>query len=197
MVGQFKTEATLDIKLKLLSTAAILRKVRDGITIEELYKDAERKFDTLIELLNDTYTNNTILGSVGFSLDDLKQVSLLTFDRLISNRNSNPYITLCVSEEASLVEIKRRRNKLLQIFHPDRSLESFANDIKTKRINEAYYIIVNNYNGTGIKFKNTKIDIPLSYRYRARAYGTRRTLFFVIVTFLLAFIGIFFYLLYI
>lgn len=190
MVGQFKTEATMDIKLKLLSTAALLRKVRDGITIEELYKDAERKFDILIELLSDTYTNTTIFGSVEFSLDDLKQVSLLILDRLISNRNSNPYITLCVSEEASLEEIKRRRNKLLQIFHPDRNLESFANLIKTKKINEAYDTIVSKYNETGIPFKNTKIDIPLSYPYKKR-----RTLFFVIVIFLLAFIGTLFYLL--
>ncbi|RJO61798.1 hypothetical protein C4544_01790 [candidate division WS5 bacterium] len=128
----------------LLSVAALSKKISNGISIEELYKEAERKFDTLIELVSDKYNDKTGIASFGYSLDELRKMSLFVLDRLIADSISNPYMTLCVSDKASLEEIKRRRNKLLYIFHPDRNPDELSNSTNTKKINEAYALIESN-----------------------------------------------------
>lgn len=177
MVDQFSAEAINDSNFGLLSVAALLKKIRNGISIEELYREAERKFDTLIKLTSDTYTDKTVIAGFGYSLDELKEMSLLIFNRLISDTNSNPYMTLCVSEGASLEEIKRRRNKLLYIFHPDRNPEELANGTNTMRINKAYEIISNKYYKADKPFKFIKTRVPRYYSYRKR-----RMLAFIIIS---------------
>jgi hypothetical protein len=193
MVRQFRAETVNDVQFRLLSVATLLEKVYEGISIEELYRDAERKFDTLIELLSDTYTDNTIVATFGYSLNDLKQVSMSIFNLLISDTSSNPYMTLCVLEDASLDEIKRRRNKLLHIFHPDRNREESADGTKAGRINAAYERIVSKYDKTDMPFMNTKTYIPPSYPcnypYKKRPYEKRLTLFFIIMVSIIAFLG--------
>ena len=185
MVEQFRTEKITETNFRLLSVAALLNKIHDGITFEELYRDAERKFDILIELLNNTDTDNSILNKFEYSLDDLKQVSYLIFDRLISETNSNPYVTLCVSEDASLEEIRRRRNKLLHIFHPDRNQKESAVGTYTRKINEAYEKIVNRSNRVDIPFENTKIDLSHYYQHKKKM---KFTLFLISMISLLAFL---------
>ena len=183
MIEQFGTKETTDIEFRLLSVAALIKKDRANTTIEELYIDAERKFNTLIELLNDTYTNNSILDKFEYSLDDLKKIALLVLNRLISDANANSYMTLCVLEDASYEEIKRRRNMLLNIFHPDKNLEKFNNGGKTRQINEAYDNIINNKNRTNIVFGNGSRHIPPSYPYDNQGRKRMRILIFLIILF--------------
>lgn len=168
MAEQFRAEAINDSNFRFLSVAALLKKIRNGMGVEELYREAERKFDTLIELLNGTYTDNAVIDGFGYSLDELKEMSLLIFNLLISEKGSNPYITLCVSEEASLEEIKRRRNKLLYIFHPDRNPNEFTNETNTMRINEAYELIANKYHKADKRFKFNKTSVTRYYPRRKK-----------------------------
>jgi len=186
MVEQFRAEAINDSNFGLLSVAALLKKIRNGISIEELYREAERKFDTLIELLSDTYTDKTVIARFGYSIDELKEMSLLIFKRLITDTSSNPYFTLCVSEGASLEEIKRRRNKLLYIFHPDRNPEELTNGTNTMRINEAYEIISNKYYKADKPFKFIKTRVPRYYSHRKKTMFVLLIIFSVfILTFLM------------
>jgi hypothetical protein len=189
MIDQTRTEKTTDLNFRLLSVAALINKVRNGITIDELYRDAERKFDILIELVSDTYKENTLLSNSGYSIDDLKKVSLLIFNQLISDGNFNPFVTLCVLEGASLKEVKRRRNKLLHIFHPDRNREEFSDTTKTRRINEAYEKIIDKYNMKDVALKSEDITIPRAYPYEKKSYEKRLILFLVIIVLLLLFFG--------
>ncbi len=190
MDGQFNTEAINEIDFRLLSVAALIKKVNDNLTIDELYKDAERKFDTLIGLHNNKYTDDAVLSKLGYSLDDLKRVSLLIFNRLISHKDSNPYITLCVSDSAPLEEIKSRRNKLLHIFHPDRNREKSENGIQTRRIHEAYNKIANKQYSQEIPIENST-NIPPSYPYSNSNKNKARLVFLLIILFgLLVFLGI-------
>ena len=186
MVEQHRVETITDANFKLLSVAALIKKVHNGISIENLYSDAERKFDTLVELLSDTYTDDTVIAKFGYSLDELKQMSLLIFTRLISDMNSNPYITLCVLEGASLEEIKRRRNKLLYIFHPDRNQDEFTNGTMTRKINEAYKIIANEYKKSDKKFMHIKTNVP---RYYLNKKMMRFTFFFIVIISIFVFLG--------
>ena len=64
MAEQLKASAA-DIEFKLLSVASLVNRIHNGITIENLHSDAERKFDTLIDLLNDTYTDESIISRFG------------------------------------------------------------------------------------------------------------------------------------
>lgn len=180
MVEQFRAEAINDSNFRFLSVAALLKKIRNGIGIEELYREAERKFDTLVELLNDAYTDKSVIDTFGYSLDELRKMSLLIFTRLIE-ASSNPYITLCVSEEASLEEIKRRRNKLLYIFHPDRNPDELTNGYNTMKINEAYATISNQYNKTASSFRFIKTMVP-------RYHSEKKKMMFVLVIFFIVFI---------
>lgn len=145
MDEQIRGDVINETSFGLLSVAALLKKVRKGIGIKELHREAERKFDTLIELLSDTYADQADFARFGYSIDELKEMSLAVFNRLISDTNANPFITLCVSERASLEEIKRRRNRLLYIFHPDRNPHGLTNGDNTMKINEAYNLISNNF----------------------------------------------------
>jgi hypothetical protein len=185
MVNQFSAEAINDSNFGLLSVAALLKKIRNGIRTEELYREAERKFDTLINLTSDMYTDKTVITRFGYSLDELKEMSLLIFNRLITDTNSNPYMTLCVSEGASLEEIKRRRNKLLYIFHPDRNPDKLTNGTNTMRINEAFEIISNNYYREDKPFEFIKTRVPRYYSYRKRRM---LTFFIIFIIFILAFL---------
>jgi hypothetical protein len=186
MVEPFRAEAINDLNFGLLSVASLLKKIRDGISIEELYREAERKFDTLIKLASDTYTDKTVIDRFGYSLDELKEMSMLIFNRLITDKSSNPYITLCVSEGASLEEIKRRRNKLLYIFHPDRNSEKLTNGNNTMRINEAYEIISNKYYKADKPFEFIKTRVPRYNSYRKKMMLMLFILFIIfIITFLI------------
>jgi len=171
MVQQFQAENVTEIEFRLLSVASLIKRFRNDISIEDLYNDAERKFDTLIELLSNTYTDNSIISKFGYTLDELKQVSLSIFNHLISDKNSNPYVTLCVLEGSPLEEIRRRRNMLLHIFHPDRSWGQISNESKTRKINEAYENIITLYKKTDIPNIKAQKDIPPSYPYQ---YHNRR-----------------------
>lgn len=186
MAEQVSTETITDTNFKLLSVAALLKKVRDGITTEHLYLDAERKFDILIDILNDIYTDNSVLGKFGYSLDELKQLSYLIFNQLIINANSNPYITLCLLEGAPLEEVKRRRNKLLHIYHPDRNREEHASGAKTMRINEAYQKILNQCHKTDIQFNNIKTNVPYYYSNNKK---NKLIIYLVVAISLLVFVG--------
>jgi hypothetical protein len=158
MKGQKKKIIT-DEKLKLLSAAALIKKAQKGITTEELYREATKKFNTLVEILNNKYSDSSLFGALTFSPDELKINVLLIFDRLISNRDANPYLTLCIPINASLEEIKRRRKKLLQIFHPDRIRENSASEINTKRINDAYdKILAKPHNFNKLQQKTTGVE---------------------------------------
>ncbi len=187
MVEHIRENINSDEKFRLLSVATLLKKIRDGITIEELYRDAERKYDTLIALINDEHGSSDIVNTFGYTIEELKQASLFIFNRLISEGNSNPYMTLCVPQGASLDEIKRRRNKLLQIFHPDRKWTELNDEAKTRKINEAYEAIVNNqYPGDDVSRKG-KFNIPRSYTYHGIQFNMKAILFLVIVVFLITF----------
>lgn len=194
MSEQFRSEVVNDSDFKFLSVAALLKKIRNGIGIEELHREAERKFDTLIELLSDTYTDNSVSTRFGYSLDEIKEMSLLIFSRLISDTSSNPYITLCVSERASIQEIKRRRNKLLYIFHPDRNRDGLINGSITMRINEAYELIANKYCKTDQPFKYIKTRVPSYFAYRKKKIFALFIIFLIFIfTFLMVMkINIFF-----
>lgn len=185
MVDQFRAEAINDSNFGLLSVAALLKKIHNGISIEELYREAERKFDTLIKLTSDTYTDKTVIARFGYSLDELKEMSILIFNRLINDKSSNPYIALCVSEGASLEEIKRRRNKLLYIFHPDRNPEKLTNGTNTMRINEAYEIISNKYYKADKPFEFIKTRVPRYNSYKKRMV---LTFFIIFIIFILTFL---------
>lgn len=169
------TEGDSDVQLRLLSAGALLKKVRDGITVEALYRDAERKFDTLVMILSDAYRDNSLLESVDFTIENLKQVAREVFERLISNRDADPFMTLCVRETESLDEIRRRRNKLLLIFHPDRNGDALANESKTRKINEAYGKIVTNHHEAAQQFKNTRRGGLLYSSCKERFYILRST----------------------
>ena len=96
MINRFRSEKASDIKFQLLSVASLQSKLNNGLSMEALFNYTERKFDTLIGLLSNEYVDETILSSDGYSLDDLKKLALLTFQRLISNTDSNPFMRLCV-----------------------------------------------------------------------------------------------------
>ncbi|RJQ42894.1 MAG: hypothetical protein C4538_12910 [Nitrospiraceae bacterium] len=185
-IGGGKKEEKLETKFRLLSMATLSRKIHEGISLEELYRDAERKFDTMIGLLKGHYPDGYLMGSSETTIDDLKHASLSILRLLIANKQDNPYMTLCVSEEASQEEIKSRRNKLLQIFHPDRNGDNSSNEIMTKNINEAYEKIINADSGPGISYTGIKTRLRPAAPYNRRQFDIRRKyllyLFIALVT---------------
>lgn len=189
----FNTEGLNAEKFRLLSAASLLNKVRKGMSVEDMYRDAERKFDTLIDLLGDTYSREAEFGGESFTMDDLKRMSLFVFDSLICNSAADPYMTLCVLEDASPREIKRRRNRLLTVFHPDRNWKEFASSMKTKRINEAYNLIINHHIKKYVPFWNTATDIPpvyhCNYPYKRKPYESGLIRILVIAISLIALVG--------
>ena len=194
MVNHFRTKNASDIKFQLLSVASLQSKINNGLSIDELFNDAERKFDTLIGLLSNEFIDETILISDGYSLDDLKKLSHLIFQRLISNSDTDPYMTLCVSKSASVDEIKRRRNRLLHVFHPDRKGNDVSNGITAVKINEAYEQIVNNISRSDIASASFKGNIPSSFTYRytnqKKSYEKKFYVIIVIAISILAFLGL-------
>ena len=165
MGDQETSEATTDTEFKLLSVASLLKRIHGNISLEELHRDAVRKFDTLVDLLNNTYKDEKILAKFGYSLEELRQVAHLIFHRLISEQHNNPLLTLCVQEGTTIAEIKRRRNMLLKIFHPDRNNIHMSSASKTRKINDAFELISASYNEANIPLHANQTNIPPSYPY--------------------------------
>jgi hypothetical protein len=210
VINKSKPENASDITFQLLSIASLLSKINNGLSIEELYDYAERKFDILMGLLNNEYSDESLLVSDRYSLDDLKQLSLSIFQKLIFNPASNPFMTICVSESASLDEVKRRRNKLLHIFHPDRNIEGKVNgkitvhhpdrNIEGKvngkitvQINNAFEQIIHNRSEANISNKR-RTNIPSNYAnhysHQKKSYEKKFYLFLVIFVTILALISL-------
>ena len=194
MINHFRTEKASDIKFQLLSVASLQSKINNGLSMQELFNDAERKFDTLIGLLSNEFLDEIILSSECYSLEDLKKLSLLIFERLISNKETDPYMTLCVSRSASVSEIKRRRNRLLHVFHPDRTGNEVSNGSTVVKINEAYEQIVNNLSTSDMSSTSFKKNIPESFSHRyikqKKSYEKNFYIIIVISISILAFIGL-------
>ncbi len=138
MGGQHGSGKRHDVRLRLLSIAALEKRLREGVTAEEIHGDAARCFDTMMEVLSDAYDNETVVASVGVTLEELKATCLSVLDLLIGSGSPDPFITLCLPEGASEDEIRRRWKRLLQIFHPDRNPGTGDYEKKAKRINEAF-----------------------------------------------------------
>jgi hypothetical protein len=193
VINKSKPENASDITFQLLSIASLLSKINNGLSIEELYDYAERKFDILMGLLNNEYSDESLLVSDRYSLDDLKQLSLSIFQKLIFNPASNPFMTICVSESASLDEVKRRRNKLLHIFHPDRNIEGKVNGKITVQINNAFEQIIHNRSEANISNKR-RTNIPSNYAnhysHQKKSYEKKFYLFLVIFVTILALISL-------
>ena len=98
-------------------------------------------------------------------------------------------MTLCVSNDASPREIKRRRNMLLQIFHPDRNWENIASDIKTKLINEAYEETLNRYGKRAMRIKKSVRDMPFYYNYKKNVYQSRSIYIVIVMAAFFIFLG--------
>ena len=62
MVNHFRTKNASDIKFQLLSVASLQSKINNGLSMDDLFIDAERKFDTLIGLLSNEFIDETILN---------------------------------------------------------------------------------------------------------------------------------------
>ncbi len=193
MINKSKPENASDISFQLLSIASLLSKINNGLSIEELYDYAERKFDIFIGLLSNEYSDESLLVSDRYSLDDLKQLSLSIFQKLIFNPASNPFITICVLESASIDEVKRRRNKLLHIFHPDRNIEGKVNGKLTVQINHAFEQIIHNRSADKIS-NNSRTNIHPAYAnyysHKKKSYEKKFYLFIVIFVTILALISL-------
>jgi len=193
VINKFKPENASNIKFQLLSVASLLSRINDGFSVEELYDHAERKFDILIGLLNNEYSDESTLFSDSYSLDELKQLSLSIFQQLIFNPSSNPFMTICVSERASLDEVKRRRNKLLHIFHPDRNYKDISHGKMTVQINEAFEQIIHISRSDKL-YNNSRTHTPPScashYPHQKKTYEKKFYLFLVIFITILAFISL-------
>ena len=193
MINHFRADKASDIKFQLLSVASLKSKINDKLSLEELFSDAERKFDTLIGLLSNEYDESTHFTD-DYSLDDLKKLSHLIFQRLISNSDRDPYMTLCVSKNASVDEVKRRRNRLLHVFHPDRNGDEVSNGSTAVKINEAYEAIVNNIYTVGTISTNLNINTTSTFSHlycnQKRSYEKKFYIIIVITISILAFIGL-------
>lgn len=165
-----------DLRFQLLSVVSLDSRINNGLSIEKLYDSAQRKFDTLIAILRKDINDESIISSEGYSLDNLQNISHSILQKLIFNTASNPYMTLCVSEKASLDEMKRRRNQLLNVFHPDRNSQDDSKSAMTVKINEAYEQVVNNLHSqemnSGVTSNISKTSIN-NYSYTKRLYEKR------------------------
>ena len=193
MINHFKTVKIPDIKFQLLSVASLQLKINNGLSTEELFDDAERKFDTLIGLLSNEYDDESIHFTDGYSLDDLKKLSHLVLQRLISNSDTDPFMILCVSKSASMDEVKRRRNRLLHVFHPDRKGNEVSNGSSTIKINEAYEQIANNIcsvDATSTSLNENVTSVNHRFTNQKRSYEKNFYIMIVIAISILAFIGL-------
>lgn len=185
MTEGMRKDEDQEIRFRLLSLANLSRKINEGISLEELYRDAERKFDTMIGLLNDD-AHHKALKSLGTTIHDLQRSSQAILQLLITNKQGNPYMTLCVSEEASQDEIKRRRNKLLQVFHPDRNRNSSLNESITRNINEAYDKIMNTHHDTGISNAQVRSHLRPAASYNGKQFDVKKKRYMLYIFIVLA-----------
>ncbi len=62
----------------------------------------------------------------------------MIIDRLLSNRDGDPYLSLGLPRDAGSAEVAKRWKRLIVLYHPDRYPDNKENEEKAKRLNEAY-----------------------------------------------------------
>jgi hypothetical protein len=131
---------TQELKSKIHSALALIRRLREGCPSGELYEKGVVVYEALLDLIELPEIASKIPSEGGPSipLDKLENSAHRIVSMLLFNEHNNPLLSLGLPYTASREQIRARWLRLMKIYHPDRYIDKAASEEKAKKINEAY-----------------------------------------------------------
>ncbi|MDA8242452.1 MAG: J domain-containing protein [Nitrospiraceae bacterium] len=110
----------------------------EKISDEEVYDKASRCFDFLLDVRESREAAKKLALLTDRAIPSLQQAAGSVIDRLLFNRNNDPYVSLGLPPYAGKSEAKDRWKRLIVLYHPDKYPNQREYEERAKKINEAY-----------------------------------------------------------
>ena len=127
-----------DNKLEIFSAASLIQRFYEGCPLDEIYTKGNRCYEVLLYLLENTQGNHKISEITKLPPEKIKTAAMKIVNLLLFNKENNPFLSLGLSNNATIKEAKKRWKRLLLLYHPDRSANKKSYEEMTKKINQAY-----------------------------------------------------------
>ncbi len=124
-------------EFQLLVAAGLLRRF-DKISDQDFYDRALKCFDALLDIRDSIDTAKKISAMIDLKATTVQKSAEIIIDRLLSNRNGDPYLSLGLPRDAGSAEAAKRWRRLIVLYHPDKYPDKKEYEEKAKRLNEAY-----------------------------------------------------------
>lgn len=142
-------------KSRLLSAAKLISHSRTGLPSTHLYEMALDCYGLLMDALEDPGVAREISAFAHVPANEIPAAADAIIDRLLFNRENNPYISLGLKENVSVAEAARRWKRLIILYHPDRYPNQAKYEERAKKINQAYAEL-NRMRGKAVRYEVIK-----------------------------------------
>jgi len=130
-------------KLEIFSAAGLINRFYEGCPLNEIYDKGVRYYDILLYLIENAEGADKLSGLIKLPPVKVKSAAMKIINLLLFNRENNPFLSLGLSDDATVRDAKKRWKRLLMLYHPDRSPSLKISEELTKKINQAYREIEN------------------------------------------------------
>ncbi len=125
-------------RLKMLSTAGLIARFYEGCRLREIYEMILSHYERLLTILENPGVAADVSGLMGLPADKVRGIVESIIVRLLFNKSNDAFISLGLRHDVSISEARRRWQRLMMLYHPDRQNGAGMHDDKAKRINEAF-----------------------------------------------------------
>lgn len=125
-------------KLRVLTTATLIRRFHDRCLPDEIYDKAVRSYETLLDVIQKPDTAIEISTLLDMPAATIKDDAENIINILLFNKENDPYLSFGLKRYAPLSEVNRRWKSLIVLYHPDRYFNQTIIEEKAKKINKIY-----------------------------------------------------------
>ena len=125
-------------KIKLLAASRLIYRFDEQCSFDEIYERALRCYEILLDVFESPDTSKEISELIKLPELKIKRHAEAIIERLLFNKENDPYISFGMERYANLDDISRRWKRLMMLYHPDKYSDKVKYEEKAKKINEAY-----------------------------------------------------------
>src|SRR5574340_881590 len=105
------------------ATATLIRRFHEHCSLTELYDKAVRCHETLIDAVQDPSVAGEIASLLRMPPATVRNHADAIITTLLFNEENDPYLSFGLPQHALFQEVKRRRRRLIGLYHPDRRVD--------------------------------------------------------------------------
>jgi preprotein translocase subunit Sec63 len=122
----------------MLCAARLLSGPHARYSLNESYEMTLSCYELLIDMLESSAAAGELSAFTHLPASEIQTSAETIIDRLLFNREDNPYLALGLERHAPATEVTRRWKRLITLYHPDKYPNQSKYEERAKKINQAY-----------------------------------------------------------